>query len=329
VLTGWTRGPGDDLCLIKTDSDGIVEWSRSYGGDDFDMGQSVQQTGNGGYIVTGWTRSLGAGGENVYLIRTDGEGNEVWSRTFGGPGEERGHSVLETRDGGFAVVGYTLSLDRTSMRVCLIKTDPSGEETWSRTHETMAEGQWIGETLDGGFVVTGYIIEQEEPAPGGAQELYVLKTDVDGNKIWSLSLGGESTDKGYSVQQTTDGGYIVAGCTHSLGLGTWEYSDIYLIKIAPDVPPAPFRRGDSDSSGALNLTDAVYTLNHLFLGALPPSCADAADADDNGRLNLSDAVYTLNHLFLGGPGPHAPFQDCGFDPSDDDLSCAAYPKCEG
>jgi hypothetical protein len=88
-----------------------------------------------------------------------------------------------------------------------------------------------------------------------------------------------------------------------------------------------FRRGDSDSNGAMNLTDAVFTLNHLFLSGPAPTCLDAADADDNAKLNISDAIYVLNHLFLGGPAPPAPFPECGAEEGEDGLDCALYPSC--
>jgi hypothetical protein len=89
-----------------------------------------------------------------------------------------------------------------------------------------------------------------------------------------------------------------------------------------------FRRGDSDASGTLQLTDAVFMLNYLFRSGPAPSCADAADADDNGAIQITDAVLTLNHLFLGGPAPPEPFGSCGADSTADDLGCAAFPACQ-
>ncbi len=102
--------------------------------------------------------------------------------------------------------------------------------------------------------------------------------------------------------------------------------DLYLVKLAPDT--APFRRGDANADGELNLTDAVFTLGALFLGEAMPTCADAADADDSGSIDLTDPVFLLNHLFAGGPAPGEPFADCGTDPEDSShLGCASYPNC--
>jgi ELWxxDGT repeat protein len=89
-----------------------------------------------------------------------------------------------------------------------------------------------------------------------------------------------------------------------------------------------FRRGDADSSGAINLTDPVVLLNYLFLGDEPPPCRDAADVDDTGGLNITDAIYNLSFQFLGGSEPPPPFPSCGIDPTIDGLDCASYPPCQ-
>jgi hypothetical protein len=96
----------------------------------------------------------------------------------------------------------------------------------------------------------------------------------------------------------------------------------------PAVAGTAFLRADSNADGAVNLTDAVFALNYLFVGGPEPSCLDAADADDNGDVTITDAVFTLNGLFVGGPQPPSPgTASCGLDPSDDDLDCATFPSC--
>jgi hypothetical protein len=92
-------------------------------------------------------------------------------------------------------------------------------------------------------------------------------------------------------------------------------------------PEQPFRRGDASSDGRRDLSDAVFTLSHLFTGGPPLACLKAGDSDDSGGLDLSDAVYLLLHLFQGGPPPGAPFEECGLDPSADALACESFPPC--
>jgi hypothetical protein len=114
-----------------------------------------------------------------------------------------------------------------------------------------------------------------------------------------------------------------------------DYEEIGIIEagivgltFAPDIFLARFLRGDSDANGSVNLTDAVFTLNHLFLSGPAPTCGNAADSDDDGTLSITDGIYVLNHLFLGGPAPPMPFPECGVEEQEDELGCAAYPGCK-
>lgn len=102
-------------------------------------------------------------------------------------------------------------------------------------------------------------------------------------------------------------------------MGAYERGDCF--------PEPPFRRGDADGSGALDISDAVFLLRRLFLRGPPLPCEKAGDADDSGTLQLTDAVYILGHLFRGSPAPPAPFRICGPDPTDDGLSCEAFAPC--
>jgi hypothetical protein len=209
--------------LKRVNSQPSEEWSKTIGGWDWDYSISVEQTDDGGYVIVGYTESFGAGAEDVYLVKTDANGRETWSRTFGGSDEDYGYSVQQTTDGGYIIAGETWSLG-VGGDVYLIKTDSKGNELWSNTFGGSDEdyGYSVQQTTDGGYIIAG-----ETWSFGEGGDVYLVKTDSDGNKLWDKFGGGSGHDSGWSVQQTTDGGYIVVGYTDSF---TESDYDAYLVK---------------------------------------------------------------------------------------------------
>ncbi len=199
-------------------------WERIYGGTDSDGGRSVRQTSDGGYVVTGETWSFGAGGYDVYLIKTNSSGDTLWTKTYGGTSDDYGNSVQQTQDGGYIVAGLTGSYGAGINDFYLIKTNANGDTLWTRTYGGRNDdyGESVRQTSDGGYVVAGYT-----QSFGNDLQVYLVKTNASGDTLWTRTYGGADYDWGTSVQQTSDGGYIVAGCTGSYGdtLG-----DVYLIK---------------------------------------------------------------------------------------------------
>jgi len=228
IITGYTNsfGAGSyDFYLVKTDVNGDTLWSRTYGGIGSDQGESVQQTSDEGYIITGYTVSFGAGGRDFYLVKTDVNGDTLWSRTYGGIGDDQGESVQQTSDGGYVIAGEIFSFGAGGVDFYLIKMDGLGDSLWTRTYggTGMDYGESVQQTTDGGYVIAGYTYS----FGAGATDVYLVKTDANGDTLWTRTYGGELNDYGYFVQQTTDGGYIIGGYTNSFGAGDY---DVYLVK---------------------------------------------------------------------------------------------------
>ena len=236
IVVGYTNSSGflsSDLWLIKTDESGDTLWTKIFGIGAFnsplDEGMCVQQTSDGGYIVTGYTESSGSGGYDIWLIRTDELGDPVWTKTFGGSAREEGRSVQQTLDGGYIVTGFTRSFGAGDSDVWLIKTDESGDTLWTKTFGGIDqdEGYFVQQTSDGGFIIVG---ETCSYGTGfrGLSDLWLIKTDESGDTLWTKTHGAYYRDVGSSLQQTSDGGYIITGWSESYVGGS---SDVWLIKF--------------------------------------------------------------------------------------------------
>lgn len=234
IIAGETYSYGQgtiNAYLVRTDEKGDTLWTKVFGGNGIEQANCVQETNDGGFIVTGRTNSFGAGDYDVYLIRTDNKGNKLWMQTFGGTGSEEGNSVLETNDGGFIISGYTRSYGKGGADVYLVKADKDGNQLWSKTFggETDDYGKAAEQTHEGGYVIVGHT-----NSFGKGIEAYLIRTDEVGNQVWQHTYGEQSDDFGNSVDQTTDGGFVIGGSTvrASGGETAEKIKNVYLIKTS-------------------------------------------------------------------------------------------------
>ena len=232
IITGSISIAGDwsDVYLIKTDVSGDTLWTKTFGGTLGDEGNSVQKTTDGGYIISGLTGYRCCGripnmAGDIWLIKTAANGDTLWTKTYNRYGSDHANFIQQTLDGGYILTG--ISDIGWWSGIWLIKTDVNGDTLWTKTFsESSISGNSIHQTSDGGYIITG----QTEPIENN-QDVVLIKTDENGDAMWTKILDRSNWDHGRSVQQTSDGGYIVCGFTSSLD----ENADIWLIKIAPDV----------------------------------------------------------------------------------------------
>ncbi|VVB94797.1 Uncharacterised protein [uncultured archaeon] len=227
VIAGYTNSYGvgiNNAWLIKTDSEGNELWNKTFGEKNFGSNAySVRQTTDGGYILVGYISSYEMPNKTyAWLIKTDANGNQQWNKTLG---EKHGYSVKQTSDRGYIILGTTLS------RAWLAKTDADGNILWNNTFNAGWTNTALDfqETSDGGYILVGYI------SLYGTGDCYawLLKTNSSGNEQWNKTFGGTRENTVFSVQQTSDSGYILAGETYSYGAGISNgtgLSNAWLIK---------------------------------------------------------------------------------------------------
>jgi hypothetical protein len=223
---------------LQTQGAQQVVWQKTFGGSDDDRARSVQETIDGGYVVAGYTWSSSER-EDVYILKLDANGNKLWEKTFGGSDNDGAWSIQQTNDGGYVVAGYTSSFGAGSYDVYVLKIDTSGKEVWSKTFGGSSDDlAWsIQQTNDGGYIVAGYT----KSFGAGSEDVYILKLDANGNKLWEKTFGGSYDERAYCIQQTRDGRYIVAGYTSSFGVGNY---DVYIIKMDANGNTGAYPTGD-------------------------------------------------------------------------------------
>ena len=245
-----------DVWVVKLDINGNLLWQKSLGGTQRDFANSIQQTTDGGYIVAGGSFSndgdvTGHHGPNIYadywILKLDGGGNIQWKKTYGGSKGDIAMSVRQTTDGGYIVAGNSASTDGDVQGVSdsiygdfwILKLDRQGNMQWQKAFggSDYEQANSIQQTSDGGYVAAGW---NRSPNDGdvtgnhGDYDFWVVKMNANGNMQWQKSLGGSLSDIGYSIKQTPDNGYVIAGGTISNNgdvSGLHGKQDFWVVKI--------------------------------------------------------------------------------------------------
>lgn len=242
IVAGSTRsfGTSKDIWVFKLNSSGVIQWEKTYGGTDGEEDALVEQTADGGYIVAARTWSFGAGYVDIWFLKLYENGNVDWERTYGGTGWDEVNTIRQTSDNGYIIAGTTGSfgLGHSENNVWLIKLAQNGILSWQKTYGgnkmyESSNGSFLDITSDGNFIVAG----STESFGAGWSDIWVLKINTSGQILWEKRYGtDDDSDPAYFIQQTSDGGYMVAGSNDIL---EDDNTDIYLYKLDEngDLPP--------------------------------------------------------------------------------------------
>jgi len=252
------------VLLFTVDGLGQNTWVKTFGGSQFEEGWSITSTTDGGYVLTGYTKSndgdfngMSKGSGDIFIMKLNSSGDTVWKKTYGGSGEEVGKSITTTTDGGFVLTGETTSNDgdftgmnKGSGDIFIMKLNSNGDIVWKKTFGGSVDewGNSITTTNDGGFVLTGLTSSNDGDFSGMNKggsgifnyDIFIMKLNSSGETVWKKIFGGSNTEEGRSITTTNDGGFVLTGLTSSndgdfsgmnkRGSGIFNY-DIFIMKL--------------------------------------------------------------------------------------------------
>ncbi|MBW6482294.1 MAG: T9SS type A sorting domain-containing protein [Vicingaceae bacterium] len=240
----------EDYWVVKLSNTGAIVWQKSLGGSGNDQANFIQQTIDGGYIVAGYSNSTNGdvtgsrGGKDYWIVKLDSIGTIEWQKSLGGSGYEDAHSIQQTTDGGYIIAGGSNSTDgdvtgnHGSYDYWVVKLSNTGAITWQKSlgGSGLDFSNSIQQTTDNGYVVAGRSNSTDGDVTGnhGDSDYWVVKLDSMGTILWQKSLGGSGYEDAHSIQQTIEGGYIVAGQSNSIDgnvIGNHGYTDYWVVKL--------------------------------------------------------------------------------------------------
>ena len=245
IITGSCVSDGmnslTDVHLTKTDANGSIQWTKIYDRNFFEEGLSVELLSDGGYIIggrclTGSYPFIEPPVSDAWILKTDANGDTLWSRVYGGSGNDYCTTILQDSDYGYAICGTMNSeknypcweinedFEPDSARVWLTKIDLEGNVLWTKTYLERSHGNSVVKASSGGYIITGCIFPDSQ---SNQSDVLLIKTDTKGEMLWSKIIGGGGYDVGFSVRETTDG-YVIAGQTKAVGAPFSAYDAIII-----------------------------------------------------------------------------------------------------
>ncbi|NHJ14490.1 MAG: hypothetical protein EAX95_12495 [Candidatus Thorarchaeota archaeon] len=241
----FAGGEGSNAFLMKTDSDGTHLWNQTFvtaSAGEFEGNEirDVIETSVGDFVMTGKTSALGAFEDDLWLLKTNENGVELWNKTYGDSEWDWGQAVIEVSSGGYAIVGTNFTED--GIYAWLLRVDSNGDEIWSQNYfepvgesSSQSEGRDVIECSDGGFAIAGVTTLNGE----GNNDILLLRTDSNGGYAWHKTYGGVYDDYGKIIAELGDGGFAVAGDIRNDASGEQQNGILVVFEDSAPVGPPP------------------------------------------------------------------------------------------
>lgn len=281
-----------DAYLAKIDAGGDTLWSRRYGGSQEDVGSGLVKASDEGYLLAVTNSSVKPGNYDIQLIKVNDTGDTLWTRIYGGPATDYAHCLNTTSDGGYVVMAHTLSYGNGSLDFYLLRLNQSGDTLWTKTYGGTASdwGACVQQTADGGFILAGDTYSRGDD-DGDA---YLIKTNSDGDTLWTGVYGGDNYDRAFHVIQTNDMGYLISGVTRSFGI---EEGNCYLVKTNETGDTLWTRVIEGSRTGSLSCAVQVSDGSYIVMGSI------IVDEEMSGDILLSKIDASGNTVwtrYFGG-----------------------------
>ena len=342
--------PGNyDAWLIRLNATGGHLWNQTYGGAGIEYGYGIVECSEGGFAITGWTQSYGAGSFDMWLMRTDAAGDHRWNTTFGGSASDSGSRLVEVSTGGFIIAGQTWSYSKGYADAWLVRTNASGDYLWDQIWGGAAGNdvlRYVIEVSDGTFAATGLAATS---IYSSSYDVFMVRVDTNGEELWSRTYGGGALDEGNRIIEVSEGGYIIACETMSYGndnqmmllripvdiwMGTitseWNYTTSNNIQASPTIADID---GDGDLEILIVSHDAkLYSLSStgnlewsFTTGVAASTTPTVADIDDDGELEVLFSSWDSKFYCVNGNG----FQEWSYTLHDMSESSPAIVDIDG
>lgn len=322
----------NDFWVLKLDPNGNIEWQKTYGGSGDDQGRSIIQTSDGGYAITGPSKSADGDGSNNegqhdhWIVKLDAQGNIQWEKSHGFSGHDHSRSILQTNDGGYFIGGYLDVTASGGLGNETVTTKHGVGEFWAQKLDATGNLEWrryfggtnndrifkVLQAHDGNFLLIGSSESDDFDVNNGngSYDVWVIKIDTKGSMLWEKSFGGSGIDNGHAAVKTNDGNYLIAGTAISTDgdiSNSKGNSDAWIIKINDSgklLWEKSFGGSNFDAAWAIDSGKGIFS-SYIIAGNSKSSDGDITS--NNGEndfwvLKIDTTGKLLFEKSLGGSG---------------------------